>query len=75
MDGNTNNLYIKDVIHKTVISVDEQGTDAAAITAAVIHHGIPQAQITAHHPFIFLVCYIPTWSILFIGRVLNPQPS
>ena len=66
-------LIISDVIHQAFISVDEQGTEAAAATAVVWEMlSGPPPSLTLNHPFIFLIRDIPTNTILFIGRVMNP---
>jgi serpin B len=76
MTGN-HDLAISDVLHKAYVSVDEAGTEAAAATAVVIGltamHG-ETAQVTVDRPFIFLIRDIDTGTILFIGRVMNPNP-
>lgn len=74
MTGNRE-LFISDAIHKTFISVDEKGTEAAAVTAIPMMMGVPPAgpvDFTANRPFIFLIQDIKTGAILFIGRILNP---
>jgi serpin B len=68
-------LCIGDVMHKGFISVDEAGTEAAAASAVIMGlTGMPseQATMTVNHPFIFLIRDIPTSTVLFIGRVVNP---
>lgn len=76
MNGNLE-LYISDVIHKAFVSVDEEGTEAAAATAVTMRAtAMPSDEIVElkiDRPFIFLIQDIPTGSILFIGRVLNPS--
>jgi len=69
-------LFIRDVVHKAFVSVDEEGTEAAAASAVyVVVAGISpeQPEITVDHPFIFLIRGIQTNTILFIGRVVNPS--
>ena len=76
MAGNRD-LAISDVLHKAYVSVDEAGTEAAAATAVVIGlTAMPgeTAQMTVDRPFIFLIRDIDTGTILFIGRVMNPNP-
>lgn len=69
-------LFISDVFHKAFISVDEQGTEAAAATAVEMEVGSEMpADLTVvdiDHPFIFLIRDIETGTILFVGRVLDP---
>jgi serpin B len=64
-------LFISNVGHKTIISVDERGTEAAA-AAYVAILGIPNIEFTMDRPFIFLIRDNPTGTILFAGRVMNP---
>ncbi len=78
MDG-TGGLYIREVIHKAFVEVNEEGTEAAAATAVVVQtiapppgYSSPVYTFTADHPFIFLIENDETGNILFIGRVSNP---
>jgi serpin B len=74
MDG-TRELYLQDVLHKAFVSVDEEGTEAAAATAVVVGvTSAPMEPITVNidSPFIFLIRDMETGSILFLGRVLDP---
>lgn len=75
MTGNRD-LLISDVVHKAFISVNEEGTEAAAATAVIMAlTGLPDnpLELTIDHPFIFLIRDIETGTILFMGRVLNPN--
>ncbi len=67
---------ITDVVHKTVISVDEKGTEAAAATGIVVGEddgsGGPQVSITIDRPFMLIIRDEPTDTLLFLGRVLDP---
>jgi serpin B len=74
IDG-TRDLYVKDVIHEAYVAVDEEGTEAAAATAIIIGvESMPMTEIelTIDRPFIFVIRHLPTDTILFAGRVLNP---
>ena len=74
MTGNRE-LFISDVIHKAFVSVDEEGTEAAAATAVMMpFSAAPEEPIkfTADRPFIFLIQDNLTGTILFFGRVVNP---
>lgn len=56
------------------MSVDENGTRAAASTAVIgttLSESILES-MTVDRPFIFVIRDIPTDSILFVGRVLDP---
>jgi len=74
MDG-TRMLFIQDILHKAFVSVDEEGTEAAAATAVIVGlKALPEApvEMTLDHPFIFLIRDMETGTILFLGRVMNP---
>ncbi len=68
-------LHISDVVHKAYVSVDEKGTEAAAATGVVMGATSMPTDIkdmTLDHPYIFLIRDIPTGTILFLGRVMDP---
>ncbi|MFQ6639538.1 hypothetical protein Gotur_014579 [Gossypium turneri] len=69
-------LYVSNIFHKSFIEVNEEGTEAAAATSAVIalrSLRIPQTiDFVADHPFLFLIRENATGVVLFIGHVLNP---
>jgi len=74
MDG-SKTLYVRAVLHKAFVSVDEEGTEAAAATAALMRTiGAIWSPSVFHadHPFLFLIRENSTGSILFLGRVMNP---
>jgi serpin B len=70
-------LSISSVLHKSFISVDEKGTEAAAASAVMIAGAAPlqPPAMTLDHPFIFLIRDNPTGAVLFVGRVMNPTAS
>ena len=68
-------LVIAAVLHKAFVSVDEEGTEAAAATAVIGERLglLPEpVRVTADRPFIFLVRDRPTGTVLFLGRVELP---
>ncbi|MEW5822112.1 MAG: serpin family protein [Cyanobacteriota bacterium] len=69
-------IYIFDVIHKAFVEVNEEGTEAAAATAVVMQArsiSMPPPIFKADHPFMFIIKHNKTGSILFIGRMFNPE--
>jgi serpin B len=71
-------MLVSDVIHKAKIEVSEEGTKAAAATAAVVgamssayDMPVPQVSFTADRPFVYLIKDNTTNSTLFVGRVSN----
>lgn len=69
-------LFISDVLHKATITVDEEGTEAAAATAIVMRATSidpnEPIELTIDRPFIYFIQHIPTGSVLFLGRVVQP---
>ncbi|MFH1314715.1 MAG: serpin family protein [Candidatus Eisenbacteria bacterium] len=65
-------LFIDAVVHKALLEVAEDGTEAAASTAVVTKRGPPPKQFRADHPFLFMIRDNKSGSILFIGRVADP---
>ncbi|MCK4378659.1 MAG: hypothetical protein KAW01_04915 [Deltaproteobacteria bacterium] len=67
----TRELFLGDLYHQTIVSVDENGTYAAAATAAdMVGPDVPTVRL--NRPFIFLIRDIETNTVLFIGQVLDP---
>jgi len=66
-------LCISQAIHKATITVDEQGTEAAAATMAVMPVSImDKVELTVVRPFIFAIVAQESGLILFLGQVLDP---
>ena len=74
MDG-SKRLYLSAVLHKAFVEVNEEGTEAAAATAAIV--GFRSARpmgprFRADHPFLYLICDKSNGNILFLGRYVTP---
>lgn len=65
-------LLISDVLHKTYIKVNEEGTEAAAVTAIVFETTSIGPSIWFNRPFMFAISENSSNSILFIGKVSEP---
>ena len=66
-------LYISQVIHQAFVEVNEEGTEAAAATAAIMEEGAVMSKVfRADHPFIFIIQQKDTGNILFLGKVVDP---
>lgn len=66
--------YISKALHKTFISVDEEGTKAAAVTSIGMGTTAvsPNPVMDINRPFLYLIVEKQTGSILFLGMVNNP---
>lgn len=72
------NVFISKVVHKAVIEVNEEGSEAAAVTAVAVMTGAhvekePTAFI-ADRPFVLLIVEEETDTILFMGKMMTPEP-
>lgn len=68
-------LYISKVKQKTFIKVDEEGTEAAAVTSVgITMTAMPANPLEFHvnRPFLYAITEEDTGAILFIGKVENP---
>jgi hypothetical protein len=75
-DRSVYDMHISGVFHKTFIDVNEVGTEAAAATGVVI--GItsvppPPPVFRADHPFLFALRDAHSGSLLFLGRLNEPE--
>ena len=71
----TEPLVISAVIHQANITVDEEGTVAAAATAAVMTAGAAAAEpvdLTIDRPFIFAIRDAKNGAVLFLGTINDP---
>ena len=78
MTGNRK-LFLSAMIHMSFIDLNEEGTEAAAITGSFgvagmegLGHEEPPIPFTVDHPFIFLIRDNRSGGILFMGRVTDP---
>ncbi|KAF7803114.1 serpin-ZX-like [Senna tora] len=72
-------LCVSNILHKAFIEVNEEGTEAAASTVAIlrlyncggmVHFHRPS--FVADHPFLFMIREEKSRAVFFIGAVLNP---
>ena len=62
-------LFISSVIHKTFVQVDEEGTEAAAVTSIDIVGSNESSFFIVDRPFLFAIREKSTGVILFIGEI------
>ncbi len=73
--GDPGCLLIHDVVHQAFVSVNEEGTEAAAATAVVMRmQSAPPDRVvlTIDRPFVFVIRDRPTEAIIFLGRFEEP---
>ncbi len=71
----TGGIYIDEAIHKSFIEVNEEGTEAAAVTSiGIVETSLPSIPVFyADRPFLFAIRENKTGSILFVGKLMNPE--
>ncbi len=69
-------LMIGSAVHATKIIVDEEGTEAAAVTAIDVEVASappePALEVIADKPFLYVIRDVDTGAALFVGQVLDP---
>lgn len=70
------NFAIADVLQKAKVSVDAEGTEAAAATIIMVgmtalREPKERVEFVADHPFIYMICDNRTKTVLFIGQKVN----
>ena len=73
-------VYISEVKHKSYIDVNEEGTEAAAVTSVgmrVLSAGPPSKpfRMVVDRPFFFVIQDNETGLLLFLGSITDPQPQ
>lgn len=66
-------IYVDQIIHKVVLTVDEKGTEGGAATGAVVNKMGSSVLFLAQTPFMFLIRHNPTKLPLFYGAVIVPS--
>ena len=65
-------LFISEVRHKTFVEVNEEGTEAAAVTSVGVTASVPPV-FRVDRPFFFAIYDAETETILFMGTVTEPM--
>jgi serpin B len=69
------NIFIGEVKHKTFVEVNEEGTEAAAVTSGGMHltSFAPPFNMTVDRPFFCAIRDNQSGSILFMGLIVEPK--
>ncbi len=74
-------LFVSAVLHKTFVEVDEEGTEAAAVTVAMMAMSAmpapkPEPKVfRADRPFLYAIRHEKTGQVLFIGKLTDPTKN
>ncbi len=69
--------YVSTATQDAYVKVNEEGTEAAAVTAIVVMTESmppPPPQFIADHPFLFIIQDDSSGAILFMGKLYDPTP-
>lgn len=71
-------VHLSSVLHKVVVEVNEEGSEAAAVTAGIMMTRAavvmppPPKKVIVNRPFLFLIRDTSTGMLLFAGAVTDP---
>ena len=79
VDG-SRELYVSAVLHRAVVDVNEEGTEAAAATVVFEKPKCapgrsPEYLFRADRPFLFFIQHRHTRALLFLGRLTRPPTA
>ncbi len=77
---NKEHLYIKDVLQKAMLGMEETGVEAAAATAVIVGATRsvvgptppPPIPMVVNRPFVVSIVDVPTGAVLFLGHITDP---
>ncbi|KAL8244293.1 hypothetical protein R6Q59_010551 [Mikania micrantha] len=72
--------YVSSIHHRSFVEVNEEGTEAAAVSVLDMKHGskrmrtiVKKIDFVADHPFLFIIKEDMTGVVLFMGQVIDPH--
>jgi serpin B len=71
--GDARALHVSGAFHAASLTVDEQGTEAAAATGVVVSRTSAPRFVSIDRPFLFLIRERASGAILFMGRITDPS--
>ncbi len=66
-------LYISKVKHKTFVDVNEEGTEAAAVTSVEVRETSIPPTLYVDRPFLFAIRERFSGTVLFLGLIMDPE--
>ncbi|KAL7108961.1 hypothetical protein ACP275_06G145900 [Erythranthe tilingii] len=75
----TEKLFVSEIFHKAFVEVNEEGTEAAAVSVGVVSLQCltieTKYDFVADHPFMFVIREDVSGMVLFIGQLLEPSTN
>jgi len=65
-------VAVESVKHKTFVEVNEEGTEAAAVTVIEMTRSMPAFEMNVNRPFFCAIRDNTTGTILFMGIIVDP---
>jgi serpin B len=78
LSGIASGLFVSAAVHRANITVDEKGTEAAAVTGIAVAAGAQAGEpVTLHvdRPFAWAIVHEPTGTPIFTGHVTDPTTA
>ena len=66
-------LYVSKALHDAYVKINEEGTEAAAVTTGLDQDFISLYFFVADYPFLFLIQDDESGTILFLGKISDPS--
>ena len=66
------NLFVSTASHDAFVDVNEEGTEAAAVTTIIDQFMSESPRFIADHPFLFIIQDDESGTILFMGKLSDP---
>jgi serpin B len=67
-------IWIDEVKHKTFVDVNEEGTEAAAVTSVILLESASQ-EFRIDRPFVFVIRENFSGTIVFMGKIVDPEST
>ncbi|HEY3331089.1 MAG TPA: serpin family protein [Capsulimonadaceae bacterium] len=66
-------LWVNAIDHKTTVAIDEQGTEAAAVTdETIVALSMAEFTMIVNRPYLVAIEHKATGALLFVGEINNP---
>jgi len=65
-------MWISEVKHKTYVKVNEEGTEAAAVTSVTVVDTAVGPLMTVDRPFLFVIHDKNSKAMMFMGKIVDP---
>lgn len=68
-------LFISEVLHKSFLEINEEGTEAAAVTVVEVSYTSvgDDFRMTVNRPFLLVIRETKNNTILFLGKIVEPK--